>query len=283
MDEKMRDEPRDMVAGAIESDAIAGVECPNVSVCIVAHNEEATIADAIGSVKGWCGEIIVLDCESSDRTGEIARSLGVIVHNHRNMVPEANKNACVDFATREWIFLLDADEILPDDAKREITELLARNPSEKGFKMPRRNFYFGTPLKHGGAYPNRQLRLFRRGAGRYPGVGYHEHLRIDGAIGELRSAFDHHPYPTFAVWMRKLDYYTIYGAGELEERGVPITPGTIRRHMITRPLRRWIERLFLKRGISDGVPGVVAASSDMITHVMSFARYWVKMKEQQHS
>jgi hypothetical protein len=106
----------------------------------------------------------------------------------------------------------------------------------------------------------------------------HERMQIEGSIGELTHPFDHHPYPTFAMWMRKLDFYTAGGAHELEQRNVPITPRSIRRNMVTRPIRRWLERLFLKGGIRDGVPGVVAASSDLITIVMSFARYWMKMK-----
>jgi glycosyltransferase involved in cell wall biosynthesis len=264
--------------GVVSAEGAAVIGRVPVSVCIVAHNEEAMIADAIASVTGWAEEIIVLDCESRDATAEIARSLGAVVHPHPNILPEMSKNHSFEYAASEWIFSLDADEVLPEALKREIAETLARNPAEIGFKTPRRNFYFGAPLMHGGAYPNRQLRLFRRGRGRYPGLGVHERLMIEGAIGELREPFDHHPYPTFEMWMRKLDFYTVAGADELAERNVPITPRSIRHHMVTRPLRRWIERLFLKGGIRDGVPGVVAASSDLITIVMSFARYWMRVR-----
>jgi hypothetical protein len=79
--------------------------------------------------------------------------------------------------------------------------------------------------------------------------------------------------------MRKLDYYTDYGASKLAEKNIPINSSTIRHHMITRPMRRWLERLFLKRGIRDGVPGVLAASSDFITNVVSFGKYWHQQNE----
>jgi hypothetical protein len=167
---------------------------------------------------------------------------------------------------------------MTDELKREIEELLAGTPRENGFKVPRRNFYFGSPLSHGGNYPDRQLRLFRRGRGSYPGVGYHERLIVDGEVGELRHPFDHHPYPTFEVWFQEFDRYTRHGALVLEKEGVPITPAMIRHHMITRPMRRWLERLFLKGGIKDGVPGVLAATFDLMTNVVSFGRYWERMK-----
>jgi len=250
-----------------------------LSVCIVAHNEEDVVARAVASVKGWAGQVVVLDCESGDDTAAAAVRAGAEVHRGPNGSPEANKNASFAFARLEWIFILDADEIMTDELKREIEETVARNPSENGFKGPRRNFYFGVPLMHGGNYPDRQLRLFRRDKGRYAAVAMHEVITIDGDVGMLNSPFDHHPYPTFEVWLRKFDWYTRNEADMLELAGVPITPATIRRYMITTPLRRWLERLYLKGGIKDGVPGVLAATSDLMTKVVSFGRYWERKRK----
>ncbi len=253
----------------------------SLTVCIVAHNEAANIARAIRSVAGWGGEIMVLDCDSRDDTAEIARREGAEVHRGPNNVPEANKNRCMDLARLEWIFILDADETATEELKDEIAATIARNPAENGFRMPRRNFYFGVPLMHGGNYPDRQLRLLRRGKGRYPGVGIHESMIMEGEVGLLTSPFDHHPYPTLDLWFGKFDYYTRSEAAEFALRGVPITPATIRHHMITRPLRRWIERLILKRGYRDGVPGILAATFDLMTKIVGFGRYWEASKKKE--
>ena len=257
----------------------ASGSAPSLSICIVAHNEAANIGLTLASVSGWAGEIVVVDCESTDGTGSIAAAMGAQVFERPNIVPEATKNISFDLASREWIFCLDADEIIPDELKREIERVIGRTPAENGFKLPRRNFYFGAPLMHGGNYPDKQLRLFRRGTGRYPGRGYHERIEVTGEVGELRTPFDHHPYPTFDVWLRKFQFYTDYGAAVLERDRVPINAKTIRHHMITRPMRRWLERLLLKRGIRDGVPGVLAASFDLITNIVSFGKYWMKTRE----
>lgn len=252
---------------------------PSVTVCMVAHNEAENLPASLGSVIGWAGEVIVLDCESTDGTADVARRLGARVTWQENLLPERTKNIAFDMATTEWIFLLDADEILPGALKEEIARIVASNPPENGFKMPRRNFYFGTPLERGGAYPDQQLRLLRRGFGRFPGRGIHERIVIDGEIGELRHPFDHHPYPTFEAWLKKFDFYTHCEAERLAERGAALTPSAIRRGMIYRPLRRWIERLFLKRGVRDGVPGIIAATSDLMTIVIGYGRYWKRMKD----
>lgn len=253
----------------------------SLSVCIIAHDEATYLPRALASVLGWAAQVVVLDCGSTDATAEIARTAGAEVHTAANDLPELSKNRCFELADREWIFSLDADEVLTEASKREIAATIARAPRENGFKLPRRNHYFGAPLSHGGNYPDRQLRLFRRGRGHYPSGAFHERLAIDGSVGELTEPFEHHPYPTFAVWMRKFDYYTKYGAEQLAKAGVPITAATIRHHMVTRPLRRYLERLVLRRGIRDGVPGVLAATFDLLTHVVSFGRYWQTVRERE--
>ena len=250
-----------------------------LSVCMIAHNEEANIGEALESVRGWAGEVIVVDCESSDATASIARSLGAEVHSRPNRANlNINKNASFELAHGEWILCLDADEIVPEPLKLEIERRLSGSPEENGFKIPRRNFYFRSPLMHGGNYPDKQLRLFRRGKGRFPEQHVHERLEIDGLVGDLTEPFDHHPYPTFDIWLRKFDFYTSFEASQYEARNIPLTAASIRHHMIFRPLRRWSERLFLKRGIRDGVPGILAATFDLMTQVVSFGKYWERRK-----
>lgn len=253
----------------------------NLSVCMVAYNEVANLPRALRSLRGWTDQIIVLDCGSTDNTADVAREHGAIVHAALNDIPEVSRNRCFEYSDREWLFIVDADEEVPAALWDEIASTLARNPRENGYKIPRRNFYLGTPLMHGGNYPDRQLRLFRRGRGRYPIGAYHERLQIEGEIGQLETAFDHHPYPNFAELMRKLEFYTDYGAAQLAAANAAITPSTIRHNMVTRPLRRMIERLFIKRGLRDGVAGVLSASFDFMTHVVSFGKYWHSRKSRE--
>ncbi len=256
------------------NDASTGVRLP-LSVCFVAHNEAELIGTAVAAALAWAAEVIVLDCESTDGTADVARKAGAEVHHHPNILPEVSKNDCFALARQPWVLSLDPDEEIPVPLREEIAAVILRDPPEAAFQMPRRNFYFGKPLMHGGQYPNRQLRLFRRGAGRFPGRGPHERMEIAGTVGQLQNAMDHHPYPTLEIWLRKLEFYTQLGVEQLQARNVPIDRRSIRHHMVTRPMRRWLERLLLKRGIRDGVPGVFAASADLITNLISFLKYWM--------
>ncbi len=251
----------------------------SLSICMIARNEEANIGRTLDSVMGWAQEVIVVDCESIDTTAEIARRSGAQVHslpNNANL--NINKNASFDLANCEWVLCLDADEVIPDELKQEIEAVIASQPNHNGYLIPRRNFYFGVPLMHGGNYPDNQLRLFRRDKGRFAEKHVHERISIDGTIAHLQHPFDHYPYPTIATWMKKFDFYTSFEASVLEQKDIAITPSSIRHYMIMRPLRRWIERLFLKKGIRDGVPGVLAATFDLMNNVVSFGKYWEQQK-----
>lgn len=253
----------------------------DISVCIVAHNEQHNLAIALESVRGWAAELVVVDAGSSDGTAAVATAAGARVLAYPNSpIPESLKNIAIDAATSAWVFLLDPDEAVTTALKDEVSQLIAGNPAQAGFKAPRRNYYFGVPLAHGGNYPDHQLRLFRRGAARFPARGWHERVQVDGPVGQLHNPFDHHPYPDFGTWLTKFDWYTAYEARMLEARGVRITPGAIRRYMITRPMRRWLSRLFVKRGLRDGVPGVLAATFDLMTRVVGFGRYWMQKKDE---
>lgn len=230
------------------------------------------------SVVGWAAQVVVLDCESSDATAALAEANGAEVHHGPNNYPEANKNHCFHYAREEWILIVDADEVIPERVKQEVEKVISTNLAHTGFRLPRRNFYFGTPLMHGSNYPDRQLRLFRRGKGSYPGKGYHETLDIDGTVGNLTEPFDHFTYPTFEEWFKEFNRYTRYEAEVYQKQGIPITKWAIWKYMILRPLRRWFKRLFLKQGIRDGVPGVLAATFDLMTKVVGFGRYWEMTK-----
>ena len=91
-----------------------GVMSKLLSVCIIAKNEEESIASALACVSESADEVIVGDTGSTDRTAEIASDMGATVVS----VPwddnfAAARNAVKAVASGEWILSLDADEVVP--------------------------------------------------------------------------------------------------------------------------------------------------------------------------
>ncbi len=148
-----------------------------LSVAMIAMNEEANLPRTLESVR-WADELILVDSGSRDRTIEIGQSFGAKTSYHAFGGHGEQKNVALDHCTSDWILLLDADEVLTPELQSEIRALLActdgRPPQFNAYWIPRLNLYFGRWIRHGGFYPDRKLRLFRRGAARLSeGVGPH--------------------------------------------------------------------------------------------------------------
>jgi glycosyltransferase involved in cell wall biosynthesis len=234
-----------------------------ISVCMIAHNEENKISASLESVR-FADEVIVIDCESSDRTAEIARQAGASVFSQSNEVNlNVNKNYSFDQAHGDCILCLDADEIIPEETRDEILGILASEASEAAFFLPRRNYWMGCWLKHGGNYPDRQLRLFKRGQGRFPERHLHERLAVSGKVGMLNSPLYHFPYETHQECQRKLDFYTTYEANHLYNQGVRPSWRNALIYLYWMPLQRYIRRYILKMGFLDGKAGRQTIAMDM--------------------
>lgn len=167
----------------------------NVSVVIITKNEQKKIADAIGSA-AWANEILVVDSGSTDLTCEIAEHLGarVIVRDWPGFSEQ--KQFAVDTAKYDRIFSLDADEIISDQLITELRSLkdLPDNDLAAGYLVPRLSFYLGKPIRHGGWYPDKQMRFFDRKKGHWNGSLIHESFKLnDGeSFSELSSDLLHY-------------------------------------------------------------------------------------------
>jgi glycosyltransferase involved in cell wall biosynthesis len=233
-----------------------------LSVCMIAHNEEHHIGEALESVR-FAQEIIVADCESTDETALIAKAFGARVFSRPNSINlNVNKNFTFDQASGNYILCLDADEVVPRATAQEIRETIARQPREAGFFLPRRNHFLGRWLKHGGHYPDWQLRLFRRGQGRFPERHIHERLHLDGPVGRLQNPLDHFPYATLDECRRKLDFYASFEAQHLYNSAVRPSPLRALRYLYWTPAQRFLRRYLLKAGFLDGAAGWQAILMD---------------------
>jgi glycosyltransferase involved in cell wall biosynthesis len=182
---------------------------PPLSVTIVAKNEERTVGGVLASVCDIADEIIFLDSGSSDRTPEIAKSFDVRFYHQAWLGYAEKKNKAIDLASGEWILSLDADEVLTPALQVEIRELLKRGVPEEiaGFKIPRVLFIGDAPVRGGGFYPDAQLRLIRRGRGRFAPRIIHESIRVDGRVVQLKNDMLHYAYKDVDQFAGTMDHY----------------------------------------------------------------------------
>jgi glycosyltransferase involved in cell wall biosynthesis len=235
----------------------------SVSACVIAHNETANLERTLLSLQ-WADEIVVVDCGSDDGTADIARRFTEHVFERPNLSNlNVNKNFSFEQAVSDWIICIDADEVVGDRLAAEIGAVTAAEGPANGYFIARRNFWFGRPLMHGGHYPDRQLRLFRRGRGRFPERHVHERLSLEGPPGMLRETMDHYPYPSLAHYLAKMDFYTTFEAARRYEKGRRFSALSLLGEIVTGKFRLF-RRYLLKGGFRDGWQGFAAAYLDFL-------------------
>ena len=238
-----------------------------ISATIVTLNEERNIARAIESLR-CADEIVIVDSGSTDLTCEVARRLGARVVHEPWRGYAAQKNFAASIATHEWILSLDADEAVTEELEAEILLLKQEGPRCDGYAMPRLAQYLGRWIGHGGWYPDRKIRLYRRTKAEWTGAFVHESVRLSGVAGELQGNLLHFTCDSLSAHMRTLDRYTTLAADELIARGarVPIS------RLVLDPPWTFFRTYVIRRGFSDGIQGFIIAWMAALYTFLKYAK-----------
>ncbi|HKI45255.1 MAG TPA: glycosyltransferase family 2 protein [Balneolales bacterium] len=152
---------------------------PSLTVVLLTHNEEIHIERCIRSVQAIAAKIFIVDSFSTDRTVEIAESLGAVVTQRKwkNYADQFQWGLDNCGADSEWIMRMDADEYLEPDLQAELQTALTDVPEETaGLYIRRKVFFYGKWIRHGGFYPHTLLRIWRSGKGRIEQRWMDEHI-----------------------------------------------------------------------------------------------------------
>ncbi len=265
-----------------------------LSITIIACNEEKNIGPTLDSVaplvRELGAEVIVVDSGSTDRTVEIARAHGAEVFVEDWKGYGAQKNSAIDKATGEWILSLDADEIVSPELVEELTKgrsepgewCLTRHHSTikdpGGFFIPRKNFFLSRWIKHGGFWPDRKLRLFRRGAGRFEERLVHETVKMSGATGTHKGALIHNAYPTLSGYIAQMNRYSSLGAEIAVAQG---RRGFRFLDIVLRPALTFIYNYGFRLGFLDGREGLLLHLYHAGYVSWKYAKAWELTRQQQ--
>ena len=236
---------------------------------ILTYNEEEKIEEAISSV-AWADEIVVVDSFSNDRTVEICRRFTDRIVQLKFEGFGKLRNDALAQTSHDWIFSLDADERCTPEAAEEIRSIVSSADPADAYYVPRRNFFMGRWIKHGGWYPDyRQPQLFRRGAVLYHDDMVHEGFTVFGTVGYFRNAIWQFPYRDLSQLIDKMQNYTSLGAQKMVDGGKKGGMGTAFIHGSWAFIRTY----FFKLGILDGWPGFIIALSGFEGTFYRYAKF----------
>ena len=261
-----------------------------VSVLIPAKDEEQNLPACLESV-ARADEVFVVDSQSCDRSQAIAESYGAtVVQFHFNGHWPKKKNWALDNLPfrNEWVLIVDCDERITPELWDEIATVI-ENPGYNGYYLNRRVFFLGKWIRHGGKYPDWNLRLFRHAKGRYenlqtediPNTGdneVHEHVILEGAVGYLKEDMLHEDFRDLYHWLARHNRYSnwearvyynlLTGMNETDTIGANLLGTAVQRKRFLKkiwvrlpfkPLLRFILFYFIQLGFLDGKPGYIYA------------------------
>lgn len=275
-----------------------------VSVLVPVKNEAANLPRCLASV-AWADEIFVVDSHSTDATAPIAEQHGakVVQFDYQGGWPKKKNWALDQLPFRhEWVFILDADEVLPPEAAAEFAKIVGdpRNPLV-GYWINRRFMFMGQWLKHA-YYPNWNLRLFKHRLGRYEKLlaidtdsgdnEVHEHVVLSGDTGRLQAEMEHYAFPSVGVFVEKHNRYSNWEArwalqGTADSAAIS-DPAVARRRRLKQfaarlPFRPWLRFLYVylwQRGFLDGRAGYYFARLHAFYEFLSLAKTYELRKQQ---
>ena len=248
---------------------------PRVSIVVITLDEEDHLRRCLESV-AWADEIVVVDAESRDKTVQIAREFTDRVVTRPWAGFAAQKNFALEQCTGQWILSLDADEEASPELGDEVMATLADVRAQDGYAIRRHNMFLGQWIRHGGLYPDWQVRLFRRGRGRFVERAVHESVTVAGTVGRLRGHLIHRSYEGVTDFFDRANRYSTLAADEWAREGRRVRA----RELVVRPLARFFSMYVLRRGFLDGRRGLLLAALYAYYVFMRSAKVWEVTRRQ---
>jgi len=248
-----------------------------VSICIMVYNEADRIRRCLDSVL-WGDEIIVTDSESEDGTQAVVAEYEK-VRLHQIFTPTVTEKRVqtVALATHDWVFCVDADEVVPEELRDELRAILDRERlDENGFLIPRKTFFVGKWIRHCGWYPDYTMRLFRKSRAEILDFFPHDRIVVDGEAGKTENALLHYTYRDLREHMAIIDRYSTRFAEGNYEKGRRATAWTV----LWRSATKFMKMYFLRGGFLDGGHGLVLSLMGAFYNCAKYAKLWERGQEE---
>ena len=246
-----------------------------LSAVIITFNEERNIRRCLESLQGVANEILVVDSGSTDQTTAIAERLGAKVVQQPFLGYIEQKNFANDCATGEWILSLDADEALSPELKASVIKTM-QQPNGAGYTMNRLTNYCGDWVRHSGWYPDKKLRLFRKGDGHWTGINPDDRYELFGNAVPLHLPGDllHYSYHTISDHLRQIDRFSAIGAKALYDKGVKANLLML----LYKPVARFLRSYVVWSGFRDGLTGFIIAVNSAHAVFLKYLRLYYLQK-----
>ena len=248
----------------------------SLSLVVIAKNEAQSIGRCLDSVP-FAMDKLVLDSGSTDETREVATRHGarVVVEDWRGFYLQ--KKRATELALNDWVLTLDADEALSPGLAKEIQVLLESEMAlADAYAIPRLSYHLGRWIRHGGWYPDWQVKLFNRQIAQWQEGEIHEKIKAP-RVKRLKSPILHWVFSDLSDQVETNNRYSGLGARQLQKEGKKFRLW----RMILKSNFKFLETYVWKRGFLDGIPGLIIAIGAAYSMFLKHAKLWEIQKPSQ--
>ena len=220
-----------------------------ISLLMITKNSGELLEKSLYSVKGLVDEMVIVDDNSSDNTLQIAKKFNARIFKRHDENLGRQRAYGLSKCRGEWILILDADEQISSQLKEEIalstTKVGTRNDI-LGYFIPYQNHFLGKPIYYGGEN-YKILRLFKKSSATISDNLIHEHVKVEGKVGELKAKIYHYSYLTLRQTFMK---FTDYAKREAK-RKISSSEKTSLKKIFFYPIHMFWARYIKDRGYKD--------------------------------
>ncbi len=248
-----------------------------ISVVINTHNEAKKIEDCLESVRHLTEKIVIVDMESEDEIGKIAKKYGAQVYQEK-LVPyvELIRNQSVDKAKSGWILVLDPDERIPAPLAKELKKIVKEDKFDV-VNIPRKNIIFNKWIRHTNWWPDRQIRFYKQGTVVWPRK-IHQYPQVEGRVLDLPAkeelAIEHLNYKNIAEFLSRQNRYSEILAQNYFDEGERFSWF----NFFWRPTRIFLQRYLRHAGFLDGFYGFALSILAVISQFVAEVKLWEKTR-----
>ena len=258
---------------------------PALSIAVIARDEAKNLRRLLPAIAPLGAEIVLVDSGSTDGTIEVAAAFGARVLRQSWLGFGPQKNFAIEQCTGEWVLSLDADEVPSPELLARLPKALAEaRPELAGYYVARKNHFLGRPIRHGGYYPDRKLRLFRRGRARFEARAVHESMIANGPTAVLDGDLLHEAYPSLALYLEHMNRYSSVSVPLALEHGRSSRSlVTFLWNILANPLATFAYNYGLRGGFLDGREGFLLHLYHSCYVSWKYAKAWEQARAAQSS
>ena len=241
-----------------------------LSCVLIVRNEERRIERCLQNLV-WADEIIVIDQKSDDKTVEIARKYtDKIFITEPKLICNPDRNFGIDKAANRWVLLVEADEIIDENLRDEIRNILSPPTEFEIYHIPVKTFFVGKWIKHCGWYPSYIPRLFKKGT-----IIFEENIHTNGKAatdlqGYLKNPILHYSYDSIDDWIDKFKRYTTRMAEESFRKGETPSASRCLWEVFVKPAVIFFRKYILLKGYMEGWRGLFISISASLGGIFAY-------------